>query len=1010
MRRQLSRVAADNWQLVQQVASIMTAARRTVAQDCVHHALTIGLCNVGNRMIAERQAAEPKVPARKLQGIVQSPKFRSLSIANQFLQFFLTEFHHDDVSQCSAEERSIISNHTAFNQQEGGGGGGAAGGGPLLRQDSRYWHIHTDGVPRKKQYDLADEKVQQLLQRHMDVISKMELEHQRRVKMLEAAPKGQRQLTKDEERVLRRKRKEEFMRRLDEDQHQKQQLLSSLKAENKERNRLRQLDLAVQARELTDMLAEDHWFARQQRMEADAQRRAQAAEEEARRAAARDKAAKLARKAAAKAEEDKAAKEVKEKRPAVPHFRRPSSAVKEGSETAAAPMPAFKAPTHMLHREPPVEEPKRKQMSAEELQAHRELLQARLKEQMRLKAQQQAAVQAAEQIKADKVAQVLEAHRLAVDKAKQEARVKRRAARKATKLAALKTKQQLQLEQGVKVSNQEVSPQQPQGLLRAQEEGDEEEDCTQGTGTAEDGADRLVDDQSEQRSVEMEMEEGSDEEADDDNEVEEEAMPGEDVLHAISSAKETFASDQPVDDFAFEDFMDNTHLQVLYSTAAPPPPHMAARIASKASKLKPTKKKFPAPLAKKLPAALKSTPYFQHYMKLTSAGLNSIHDLNKKEFMHLADGLYRPEAAQPMPTVQGEDALSLLEASNAPADQGQGQGQRQADELAAVLQRAQASLKDSQALSKPAQALSQPAAALVAAAAPSQASSITLDQVLNFHTYRAPPSIPQPPSVAHIPILASMSSLQQGFDLPKPKPKATKPKPAAKEPLQKKKKPMPAPSKSKKPPAQSSRYSSTAVATDEEEQGSDSDTEAAAGGPLPPHLLQQAVSSKPKPAADSSKLRAKLARFDDYEARLQADYDQLRKQFQDKLQLATEHFALPDERTSGQQQQLQQAQTAQAQGVVAQYLSRSGEVSTKDICTALLGHEEQDEDEDGEDGQEEDSLDQSNSTEHSHSSSQQLHVHGQGQAQHGQAMAAQLDDDFCSSLMASLGSKMRIAP
>eukprot|EP00981_Chlorochromonas_danica_P002009 scaffold413_cov176-Ochromonas_danica.AAC.5 len=1125
--KQVQSVAMENWLMVQQVACFCTAARREVAQHAVDSFLTVGMDQVVNRIVAEKQAEKPQ---KRLKTFVKSRKFRSHSIANSFLQFFLTEFdgHGDDES---SQEGSIVEEQSPCRQVDKEESK-AAPPMPLLRQSSRYWDlINTQNngeqeKKRRKTYDFEDERVKNLLRRHLDTVRQVEAERKRRVKMLEASKSNRDLLTKEESNkgkaekaVAQKRRQEEFLKKLEGEQKQRQEALQQAKEKQRQRRREQERE----ALERQEMRKEDDWLQEwTRRQEREAQEKArQAAKQRALRAAAALKKEREREQNKKQVEED-SKKIATEKRPAVPRFPhpvapRPLSASANANAGLANPVGAV-TEASVVGTSGANQPKKAGKLTAEELEAHRHLLQQRLKAQLRAKMMQKRAQAAEEEARRLKVEHVLEAHRAALEKAKQEQRMKRREARRQARLQRESNRQQ----------------------------GDQPEE------EEEDSEDSALDD---------------------------------DVIHAISSAKENY-SDQPsalMADFGFEDFMDKPLVQVSWpappasldivtpalTPAAPPPPAEPTRKSKKQPSNQGTtprsgsgsglgeeekenqkKKAIISKLTKKLPKALKNTPYFQHYVKLTAAGLNSIHDLNKREFMHLADG---PSAHYTLDLVseeedegEGEEGHYHVGVGVRYASKGVEEGEKdevvdgeevgeEEDEaeidqhsLLSLIDRAKQSLREKQRMPSSSatdavvQSVSMPIeqvdevvkeekeeeekveavdSSLTLApltistgnlaaknGIPPPSTGVTLDQVLNFHQYRAPPRIPQPPSLTHIPSLAALPaetfSIKSTNKPPQGKSKTNK-KAASKvmEKTKSERKPDDTLSKAMAYRAMrkstSNRYSTS---TSPEKAGDGDVLQALSslgeereeiglkyGGvgfmPLPPHLLRDQTKpsvvttqqSKPTGTSaaqgNSSKIRQKLTRFENYEAKLQADYDALRESFQAKLEQAAAKFSLPlhpsqSEATASSslpQQQSpevangpfmakpsEQVEQESSQELLQQYLRRSDEISTKDIRDALLtgegdsdySQDEEDDDYDNEGFRQ--AVDSRKTAKRHHPLARSLrddeegeesgdNGYDEGEEDEYQAAfyeqrqaAAALDDDFCSNLLSSLGAKVHL--
>lgn len=1101
--KQVQSVALDNWLMVQQVACLCTAARREVAHHAVDSFLAVGMDQVVNRIVAEKQAEKPK---KRLQTFVKSRKFRSHSIANSFLQFFLTEFdgHGDEES---SQEGSMVEEEQSPSRRVDKEESKAAPPMPSLRQSSRYWDlIHTQNngeqeKKRRKTYDFEDERVKNLLKRHLDTVRQVEAERKRRVKMLEASKSNRDLLAKEESNkgkaekaLLQKRRQEEFLKKLEGEQRQRQEALQQAKEKQRQRRREQEKELI----ERQEMQKEDDWLREwTRRQEREAQDKAQqAAKQRALRAAAALKKEREREKKKKQAEEE-SKKIATEKRPAVPRFPHPVAprppSASANAELASNPVGAATEASVMGGSA--ANQPKKAaKLTAEELEAHRHLLQQRLKAQLRAKMMQKRAQAAEEEARRLKVEHVLEAHRAALEKAKQEQRMKRREARRQARL---------------------------------QREGNRQGDQPE---AEEDSEDSALDD---------------------------------DVIHAISSAKENY-SDQPsalMADFGFEDFMAKPLVQVSWpappssveiatpalTPAAPPPPAEPTRKSKKPSdqgttprghgeeeKESQKKKAIISKLTKKLPKALKSTPYFQHYVKLTAAGLNSIHDLNKKEFMHLADG---PSAHHTLgfvseeegeeeghPVVVRHTSKGVEEGEKDEVADGEEEGEEEDEEeadqhsLMSLIDRAKQSLREKERMSSSAAvpSVSMPIEQVDEAkeekeeekveafdsflnlapltistgnlpatnGIPPPSTGVTLDQVLNFHQYRAPPRIPQPPSLTHIPSLAALpaetfsiksANKPQGKSkaIKKASPKATKVMDKAKS----ERKPDDTLSKAMAYRAMrkssSNRYSTSTspekagdgdilqvLGSVGEDRGETRSMHGVGFMPLPPHMLrdqtkpssvtaQQSKSTGTSTAqGNSSKIRQKLTRFENYEAKLQADYDALRESFQAKLEQAAAQFSLPlhpsqSEAASPLPQQQspeaansafkansseQVAQEPSSQELLHQYLRRSDEISTKDIRDALLrGDGESDYSQEGEeDDDDEDFRQAGDSHKTDHPVARSLRIdeedeessddgYQEGEEEEYQAAfyeqrqaAAALDDDFCANLLSSLGAKVHL--
>jgi len=183
-------VATDNWQLVVDIACLMTAARREVADNLIHQVVTNATQHVGEILAATTRKKLPRNKTRKS--------------TNDFLQFFLTEFDRDETQRDEESDE--------FSGSDGDDGDDDAmskskkelgmtrsrslkkiaienPNKPLLRQTSRYLAStrpeDTTKPKRGKQYNVEDHQVKRLMKKHQDTVVNMEVEQKRRLLLVE---------------------------------------------------------------------------------------------------------------------------------------------------------------------------------------------------------------------------------------------------------------------------------------------------------------------------------------------------------------------------------------------------------------------------------------------------------------------------------------------------------------------------------------------------------------------------------------------------------------------------------------------------------------------------------------------------------------------------------------------------------------------------------------------------------------------------------------------------------
>lgn len=278
LRKQAKEVAEDNWLIVTEVASILTAARREVTRDFLDTVFEIGTENVMPQLIEEEKKRRELLKKKQS----KKKKGKGMKKPEDFLQFFLTEFDRnadgtasdeddDDEDDGDEEERSLEEleqDYQAFQRftatlrsQPYSLNKAPSSSNINLHQSSRYlaaFPPHFQPQSKKKQYDLNDAKTQQLIQRHQQLVNKMEEEQQRRQTLLEKKRSSltydqQKKLEEEKKKHQKKKLKEEFLKKLEDEASRRQQFQQRLR-EVKER---KAAEAASQQRETQLMGKED---------------------------------------------------------------------------------------------------------------------------------------------------------------------------------------------------------------------------------------------------------------------------------------------------------------------------------------------------------------------------------------------------------------------------------------------------------------------------------------------------------------------------------------------------------------------------------------------------------------------------------------------------------------------------------------------------------------------------------------------------------------------------------
>lgn len=279
LRKQAKEVAEDNWLIVTEVASILTAARREVTRDFLDTVFEISTENVMPQLIEEEKKRREQL---KKNNKSKKKKGKGMKKPEDFLQFFLTEFDRnadgtasddddDDEDDGDEEERSLEEleqDYQAFQRftatlrsQPYSLNKAPSSSNINLHQSSRYlaaFPPHFQPQSKKKQYDLNDAKTQQLIQRHQQLVNKMEEEQQRRQTLLEKKRSSltydqQKKLEEERKKHQKKKLKEEFLKKLEDETSRRQQFQQRLR-EVKER---KAAEAASQQRETQLMGKED---------------------------------------------------------------------------------------------------------------------------------------------------------------------------------------------------------------------------------------------------------------------------------------------------------------------------------------------------------------------------------------------------------------------------------------------------------------------------------------------------------------------------------------------------------------------------------------------------------------------------------------------------------------------------------------------------------------------------------------------------------------------------------
>lgn len=172
-------MATDNWQLVVDIASLMTSARREVADNMVHQVITTATQHVADVLTVH--------DSKKVK------RSRTKRSSNDFLQFFLTEFDREDengeddesVQSYSDEESKKDLNSTKLTKRKSTTDLLSK---PLLKQSSRYLSQRTDDSSkpkRGKKYDTNDHQTKMLIRKHQDNLIQMQEEQKRRLLVVE---------------------------------------------------------------------------------------------------------------------------------------------------------------------------------------------------------------------------------------------------------------------------------------------------------------------------------------------------------------------------------------------------------------------------------------------------------------------------------------------------------------------------------------------------------------------------------------------------------------------------------------------------------------------------------------------------------------------------------------------------------------------------------------------------------------------------------------------------------
>lgn len=182
--------------LVQEVACIWTAARRSVTDSFVHHVINVGRNKALLTCTQDRRKKKKKVKKDKPAPPPQD---------NAYLQFFLTEFDNmgptggggsdDDASSYYYVDGDSDDENDSLNSPNKRKKG-PMGPSPNIRQASRYAQgttasTRTQGQSsKKKQYDPNDYKVKQLIKKHTEVMKTMEDEQTKRAALVEQVIKS----------------------------------------------------------------------------------------------------------------------------------------------------------------------------------------------------------------------------------------------------------------------------------------------------------------------------------------------------------------------------------------------------------------------------------------------------------------------------------------------------------------------------------------------------------------------------------------------------------------------------------------------------------------------------------------------------------------------------------------------------------------------------------------------------------------------------------------------------
>ena len=248
-----------------------TDARRIVARDFVDAAIAVGI----HLALESLPQADPRSLPKKKEKKVKKKTVQQ----KEFLQFFLTEFDRaeDKVSSDESEDteesddengnvhagRSIIeleadlrefkqltSDFRQFSQHN-----------PNLQQSSRYLKSlvskqQSSGLERKKIYDLNDDRIQKIFQKHQLILLKMEKEERRRTTMLESAKTKEKEKDFDErhrkEFISKKDKIKDFQKKLDEENSKRarfQAKLREIKQQRDEEEKRRSTELLLMAKE-----------------------------------------------------------------------------------------------------------------------------------------------------------------------------------------------------------------------------------------------------------------------------------------------------------------------------------------------------------------------------------------------------------------------------------------------------------------------------------------------------------------------------------------------------------------------------------------------------------------------------------------------------------------------------------------------------------------------------------------------------------------------------------------